>query len=322
MKKISFQNLKRLLPGIQKNIPLKIYTTFKIGGPAQYFFIAKTKEDLIKAVLMARKFKLPFFILGGGSNLLVSDRGYKGLVIKVRNQKLKIKNNTIYSEAGVLLSQILGLSLKNNLTNLEWAAGIPGTIGGAIRGNAGSKKESIKDTVEIVEVFDIKNNKIKFLKNKNCKFAYRNSIFKKNKNLIILSVEIKLKKRKTSKIQKNIKKYLNHKRKTQPLNFPSAGSIFKNYESIIRNYKLLKKFPKIQEFNIKKIIPAWYLIEKCGLKGKKIGNIEISEKHANFILNLGNGKAGDVIKLINLIKKKVKKKFGIILKEEIQYLGF
>lgn len=297
MKKISFQ---KLLPGIQKNVPLKNYTTFKIGGPAKYFFTAKTKEDLIKAISIAKKNKLPFFILGGGSNLLVSDKGFKGLVIKILNTKYKIQNTKIYAEAGTPLALIVFEAAKNNLTGFEWAVGIPGTIGGAVRGNAGTKDQSIKDVVEKVEVLDTKEGKIKFFRIKNCKFAYRDSIFKHNPNLIILSVVLQLKKSKKSEIQKEIKKKLRYKIKVQPLNFPSAGSIFKNP----------------QDFS------AGELIEKCGLKGKRIQNVEISKKHANFIINLGNGKAKDVIKLIKIIKEKVKEKFGIILEEEIQYLGF
>ncbi len=261
------------MKGIQKNVPLKKYTTFQIGGRAKYFFVAKNKDDAIRAVLWAEKNKIPFFILGGGSNLLVADRGYKGLVIRTG------KSLSLYVSKG-----------------LEWAVGIPGTIEGAVYGNAGSFKKSMKDIVERVEVFNTETKKITIFKNKDCKFAYRESIFKRNKNLIILSVKIKLKKSSPRKI----KEYANYKKETQPLNFPSAGSVFKNPKGYF----------------------AGELIEKCGLKGKKIGNAKISEKHANFIVNLGNARAEDVIKLINLVKKSVKNKFGKNLEEEIQYAGF
>ncbi len=293
-------NIEKLLPDIKKNIFLRNYTTFRIGGPAKYFFVAKTKEDLTKAIQMAKKSNLPFFILGGGSNILVSDKGYNGLVIKIKNQKSKIKNNRILAEAGLALNRLVELSLKNNLTGMEWAVGIPGTIGGAIYGNAGAFKKSMKDLIKEVEVFDTKDEKIKIFKNKDCKFGYRDSIFKKKKNLIILSASLQLKKGKKMKIKEKIKRYLNYRKETQPLNFPSAGSIFKNPKNFY----------------------AGFLIEKCGLKGKRIGNAKISEKHANFIVNLGNGKAKDVKKLIKLIKKKVKNKFKIELEEEIQYLSF
>jgi len=298
--------IKKLLPGIRKNVFLKNYTTFKIGGPAKYFFVARTKENLITAILVAKKNNLPFFILGGGSNLLVSDKGYKGLIIKTKNSpkeslrlptgQAKLKN--IYVEAGTLLAKVVLEATKNNLTGLEWTAGIPGTVGGAIRGNAGAFRRSMKDIVKEVEVYDIKNEKIIILKNKNCKFGYRDSIFKHKKNFIILSVIFRLKKGNSKRIKMKIKEFLNYRKETQPLNFPSAGSVFKNPAGF----------------------SAGELIEKCGLKGKRIGNVKISEKHANFIVNLGGGKAKNVKKLINLAKKRVKNKFGVVLEEEIQIL--
>jgi len=273
----------------KKNVLLRNYTTFRIGGPAKYFSVAKNKEELIEAIKLAKKLKLPFFILGGGSNVLVSDKGFNGLVIKF----------------GQLLSSYVS-------KGLEWAVGIPGTIQGAVCSNAGAFKKSMKDVVKEVEVFDIKTGKIKIFKNKDCKFSYRDSIFKHKKNLIILSVRIKVKK----SDPKKIKQYLDYRKKTQPLNFPSAGSIFKNPPGFSAGELGEEDKSSSSAF------AAARLIEKCNLKGKRIGNVKISEKHANFIVNLGNGKAKDVKKLINSIKKKVKNKFNIELEEEIQYLGF
>ena len=287
-------NISKELSGVKRNVRLASYTTFKIGGPAKYFFVAKTKEDLIEAVKTANKLRLPFFILGGGSNILVSNKGFNGLVIKF-GQPL-----SAYVSKG-----------------LEWAVGIPGTIQGAVWGNAGAFKKSMKDVVESVEVFDIKTGKVKIFKNKDCRFSYRNSIFRKKKNLIILSVKIKPKKSSSKKI----KQYLDSRKKTQPLSFPSAGSIFKNKKLKIKNKKLLKEFPELKEFNKRKLIPAGFLIEKCNLKGRRIENVKISEKHANFIVNLGQGRAKDVKKLINLAKQKVKNKFKIKLEEEISILS-
>ncbi len=299
---MEFNEPKKILPNLKENISLKNYTTFRIGGRARYFFVAKKKEDLIKAVIAAKKLKLPFFILGGGSNLLVSDKGYQGLVIKIQNSKFKIQNDNskfkIFSEAGVSLSKLVFESFKIGASGLEWAVGIPGTIGGAIYGNAGAFGKAMENIVEEVEVFDLKEKEIRVLKNKACQFDYRDSIFKRNKNLIILSV--KLKKGKRSEMERRIKDYLNYRKETQPLNSPSAGSIFKNPKNFF----------------------AAELIEKCGLKGKRIGGAKISEKQANFIVNLGRAKAKDIKRLINLAKQKVKKKFGINLEEEIQYLGF
>jgi len=319
--------------GVQKNIPLKKYTTFKIGGPAKYFFVAKNKADLIKAIKVAKnlnpspfpkgdRVKLPFFILGGGSNLLVSDKGFNGLLIKTLNTKYKILNTKIMAEAGMMLSHLVDVTANTGLTGLEWAVGIPGTVGGAISGNAGAFGKSIADIIKEVEVFDTQTEKIKIFKKEDFKFGYRNSIFKENPHLIILSATLQLKRgrhppaTRKKKIKNKIRKNLEQRKKTQPLNFPSAGSVFKN--PVAFSAGELGEEDKSSSSRL----AAARLIEECGLKGKRVGNVKISEKHANFIVNLGQGKAEDVIKLIKLIKKEVKKKFGIELEEEICYLGF
>jgi len=303
--------IEDLIKGVYKNVPLASYTTFKIGGPSKYFFVAKTKEDLVKAIKAAKKFNLAFFVLGGGSNLLVSDKGFNGLTVKVENRKYEVKRRQIFAEAGALLIDLARIALQNNLTGLEWAMGIPGTLGGAVRGNAGAFGKSMQDVIKEVEVFDTEKGRIKTLKKENCQFSYRESIFKKKKNLIILSAKIGLKRGDKKEIEKRMKENLDYRRRTQPLNFLSAGSIFKN--PCTRTGSAWSKPP---------VLSAGYLIEKCGLKGKKMGRAQISEKHANFIVNLGGAKARDVLRLINLIKKKVKAKYNIELKEEIEYLGF
>ncbi|MEK9135122.1 MAG: UDP-N-acetylmuramate dehydrogenase [Patescibacteria group bacterium] len=287
--------------GIRENVSLKNYTTFRIGGKARYFFVAKNKNEVIKAIEWAKNKNLPFFILGGGSNLLVSDKGYNGLVIKIQNSNLKIQNynskSKIICEAGRPLSSLVEETAKNNLTGIEWAAGIPGTVGGAIRGNAGAFGGSIADAVKLVEALDIKTAETRFLKNKDCRFEYRNSIFKQNKNLIIISAEFEFLKGVREKIKEKIKEHLDYRNQRHPKG-PSAGSIFKNPEGFF----------------------ARNLILECGLGGRIIGDVAISREHANFIINLGGGQAEDVLKLIKLIKQKVKNKFGVKLEEEIQYL--
>ena len=295
--------IEQKLKGFKKNILLKNYTTFKIGGSAKYFFVARTKEDLIKAIQKAKALKLPFFILGGGSNVLVNDSGYKGLVIKMENIKYKLKNkNLIYAESGSPFKKIVKFASNNSLTGLEWAAGIPGTIGAAVYGNVAAFGLTIMEAIKSIEALDIKKMKFKNLSRKKINFGNKDSLFKKNKNLIIISIVLKLKKGNSSKIKNKIKEVLNYRKKRHPLNFPSAGCIFKNPSSDSRS--------------------AGELIDKCGLKGKTIGGAKISEKHANFIINTGRARAEDVVKLIKIIKNKVRRKFGIKLEEEIQYLGF
>jgi UDP-N-acetylmuramate dehydrogenase len=263
---------------------------------------------------------LPFFVLGGGSNILVDDKGYKGLIIKIKNQELKIKGPKIEVDAGVSLGQIVNLATKKNLTGLEWAVGIPGTIGGAVYGNAGwpMNKKNIGSVIEKVKTLDIKKLEIQNYKPKNCRFGYRDSIFKHNKNLIILSAVLKLRVGKKEKIKKEILEILKKRSGKIPTGF-SAGSVFKNPNTKdIKNKKILKDFQEIKNFNDK--IPAGFLIEKCGLKGRTVGGAKISEKHANIIVNLEKGTAKDVQSLINLAKTRVKAKFGVVLREEIVIL--
>lgn len=257
---------------LQENVSLAEYTTFKIGGPAKYFYIVKTTNDLIKAIAFAKNKRLPYFVLGGGSNLLVADNGFDGMIILMNNEKLEIGNHRIIAEAGAKLSALVKASVENNLTGLEWATGIPGTIGGAVKVKASAFGSNISELVR-----DIKED-----------------------NNIILSVELALKEGNKNMIRKLIKEYSQKRKNTQPLEYASAGCIFKN----------------VPDYG------AGQLIDQAGLMGIKIGQAMISDKHANFIINLGGAKAKDVVELIKLIKQKVREKFNIELKKEINYLGF
>ena len=287
---------------IQRNVLLKNHTTFRIGGPASYFIEAQNKQEIIKALKWAKQNNSPFFILGGGSNLLVSDKGYKGVVIKIRNQKVAAKKENkkhkIIADAGLSLSKLVSLTQQKGLIGFEWAVGIPGTVGGAVRGNAGAFDGEIKDNVKSVEVFNVDKLKIIKLKNKQCKFSYRESVFKKNPRLVVLSCELLFKKGEKKKIKEKIQQYLNYRQQRHPKE-PSAGSVFKNVRTK----------------------PAAIFIDQAGLPGKRVGKARVSEKHANFIINSGGAKATEVIDLIKLIKKSVKKKFKTSLQEETQFLG-
>jgi UDP-N-acetylmuramate dehydrogenase len=306
---------------IKKNVSLKNYSTFKIGGKAKYFLIAKNEKEILKGIGWARKKKIPFFILGGGSNVLFSDKGFNGLLIKLQNTQYEIRNTKIIAEAGVPLQKLVLETAKKGLSGLENLAGIPGTLGGAIWGNAGAFGREIGDLVEEVKVLEVKGSrlKVKRLKNKECEFGYRDSVFKRRKNWIILGATLKLKKGVKKEIEKKIKEILKLRKEKQPLQFPSAGSVFKNLP--------MKKVPKkVREKFKEKIkngfLPAAVLIEAAGLKGYQIGGAKISEKHANFIVNIKSAKASDVKELIGKIKKEVKKKFKIKLEEEIELVGF
>lgn len=301
---------------LQNKVILANFSTFKIGGPADYFVEVKNEKEIIEAIKWAKENKIPFFILGKGSNVLFSDQGFRGLVIKIANSKFKIQNSKIVASAGCQLQKLVKKSIEKGLGGLEFAIGIPGTLGGAIWGNAGAFGWEMKDVVEKVKIIDVGKEKfeIKELKNKDCNFGYRDSIFKKNKNWIIWEATLKLKKEKREKLREKIKEILKIRKERQPLEYPSGGSVFKNVP--------LKKVPKqIQEKFKEKIkngyLPAGVLIEAVGLKGKEIGGAKVSEKHANFIVNFKEAKAKDVLKLIELIKQRVKKKFKIELVPEI-----
>lgn len=286
---------------IKENVSLKELTTFKIGGEARYFVEAQSKEELIEALKLAKDKNLPFFVLGGGSNLLVSDNGFEGIVVKFQVLSFRFQNGLLLAEAGTALEKLVVFSVEQGLAGLEWAAGIPrATLGGAVYMNAGAFGHTIADVVEYVEALDAETLQTKQIDFKDCQFDYKDSIFKKNKNLIILSCALCLEKKTKEEVQKQIDYVLDYRRKGHPIEFPSVGSIFKN----------------------PRYIPAGEVIEKCGLKGKQIGDAKISEKHCNFIVNLGQASANDVKQLINLVKKQVQEKFDIMLQEEVQYLGF
>jgi UDP-N-acetylmuramate dehydrogenase len=296
----AFKEIQKELPGVKENISLKEHSTFRIGGRAKYYYKPERAEDVIKAILVAKKLNLPLFVLGKGSKLLISDNGYDGMVIHFLFPFLNFQNSKVSVLAGTPLPLLVSEAAKKSLSGLEWAVGIPGTVGGAIRGNAGAFGGSMAEVVKTVEAFNVQKEKTERFSSQGCEFNYRESVFKKKPNLIIVSASLEFKTGNKDKIQKRMKEYLMSRKEKQPLGFFSAGSIFKNPPDV----------------------SAGELIDRCGLKGKRIGDVQVSKKHANFIVNLGKGKAEDVMTLIKLIKKEVKGKFGVTLEEEIQYLGF
>lgn len=307
---------KELFSKVVENELLKNHTTFKIGGPAKYFFVAKNQDEVVKATKIAQKLGLPFFILGKGSNLLVLDKGFNGLVIKILNSELKIQNSNVMAGAGLELNKLVMDVAKAGLSGLEFLAGIPGTVGAAVYGNAGAFGNSISDVLVSAEILT-NNQKIKKVLKSWFDFSYRNSKLKKTKE-IVLSAEFELELGLREEIEKIINEHLVFRREKHPLEYPNAGSIFQNVklDSQILNHNL--EFQKIAKGGK---IPAGCLIEQVGLKGYQIGQAQISEKHANFIVNLGQAKASDVLKLIELVKNKVYQQFKIKLEEEIQILG-
>lgn len=335
------EKLKNIFPNIRENEPLALHTTFRIGGPARYFLIIQSEDELKKVLEFVLEHDTPFYILGGGSNLLVSDKGFNGLVIKMNTQNFSFEETSnpeeriLKAQAGILLSKLVIESTKSSLSGLEWAFGIPGTLGGALNGNAGAYGHSIGEFCQEVKVLDVdfqeKKIKTRLFTQADCGFSYRSSVFKTNPHLVITEASLKLTISDLETIQNKIDEIRAQRQKKIPP-YPSAGSVFKNkkiYQQDGQIYfsngeplpeKIQNILPK--EFLEKGAIPAAWLIDECGLKGKKIGQAQVALEHANFIINTGQAKAEDVIMLISFIKQQVRDRLGIQLEEEIQYLGF
>lgn len=308
---------------IKKNIPLAPLTTFKIGGPAKFFIEVKTKEEFIEALDWAEEEKQDVFVLAGGSNILVNDKGVDGLVIKMANNNIKVMGERIECGAGANFSNIVLLATKENLSGLEWAVGLPGTIGGAIRGNAGCYGGEMSEAIETVEVLDARKNEFMNLSRRDCMFNYRASIFKADSSLLIWQVTLRLKKGRADDIKKQVNKNVKARANANP-RLPSAGSVFKNIDYKIIDENNIPLAEKAKEEGVVKnnMVGAGWLISMLGLKGKTMGGAKVSLEHANFIVNTGKGTAEDVIMLISYIKQQVRDRFKIQLQEEIQYLGF
>lgn len=279
--------------------PLKNHTTFQIGGKCIALIEPKKVEDIIEAIKICRENNLKFFIIGNGSNLLVPDDGYNGVIIKIKSEfsNIQVEGECLIAHSGAKLSEVYTVAYENSLTGFEFASGIPGTIGGAIFMNAGAYGGEMKDIVESVEVLDFDNYEVKELKNEELDFSYRKSIIQR-KNYIVLTIKLKLKKGNKEEI-KAVYEDLREKRNSkQPLNFGSAGSTFKRPEGHF----------------------ASKLIEDAGLKGYHINDAWVSEKHSGFIVNKGNASYKEVMELIEYVQKIVFEKFQVKLETEVRIL--
>jgi UDP-N-acetylmuramate dehydrogenase len=307
---------------IKKMVNLEPMTTFKIGGPARYFFEINTEDELIDAYGWAENNKTPVFILGGGSNILVNDKGIDGLVLKMQNQGISLKGDRLECQSGADMAKAVNMAASANLTGLEWAAGIPGTIGGAVRGNAGAFGESISINTEMVEIFNIVERKFSNYSCRECHFGYRDSIFK-NMDLLVWKVILRLMKGNADDIKKKMNGNIDYRVLRQP-KLPSAGSIFKNidFDYLKDSNKELAIIAEEEGAVKNDKVPSGWVIDRLGIKGKTIGGAKISLEHANFIVNTGKATSEDVIILISFIKQQSRTKLGIQLSEEIQYFGF
>lgn len=286
--------IKKIHPSnIFVNEKMSKHTSFKVGGTADFFVIANDIKELIYVLKIAKQLKIKTYILGNGSNVIIKDDGFRGIIIKLNFKQLKIENGNIIAGAGVPVALVSEFAYRQNISGYEFLSGIPGTVGGAIKMNAGAYGSEIKDVLVETTFLDEKYN-IRKMENSEHEFAYRNSIFSNNKWVIIEST-FKIEKGNSEEIKNKRNEFSKSRKDKQPLELPNAGSIFKRMENVI---------------------PA-KLIDEAGLKGYKIGGAQISEKHAGFIVNTGNATAKDIIDLIKYTKKTIKQKFNVDLELEV-----
>ena len=276
--------------------PLREYTSFKIGGPADVVVEPADSEDVCLVVRQARAHKIPFFVLGG-TNLLVRDGGIRGIVISlVRLRGIKEEPESIlYAEGGVGMPTLIGYAIRHSLAGLEWAAGIPGTVAGCVVMNAGTKLGEMKESIKAVRMVNMKGQVVD-LEAGHVRFEYRRALLPRG---IVVGVWLQLRQGVRSEIERVVKDYLHYRRDTQPLAMPSAGCVFKNPPND----------------------SAGRLIEEVGLKGARVGDAEVSMKHANFMVNRGEARAADVMALIGKVRRAIRRRAGVRLDLELKIIG-
>ena len=283
---------------VYTNESMKKHTTFRIGGNADYFLIPENTSELQSAIKICRANNIPYFILGNGSNILVSDKGIEGAVISTEKlNTIEVYEDTIYAQAGAKLSKTASIAAENSLSGFETLSGIPGTVGGAVFMNAGAYGGEIKDVALEVYAIDENGNE-KTFSNSECNFGYRSSVFSSGE-YIITGAKFRLRTKDKDEITAQMRDYAERRRDRQPLSFPSAGSTFKRPEGYF----------------------AGKLIQDSGLRGFAIGGAAVSEKHCGFVVNTGNATCSDVVNLIDYIKKCVYERFGVMLHEEVRIIG-
>ena len=279
--------------------PMKKHTTFRVGGNADFFVIPKTVEEVKQTVMLCVEQDMPYYILGNGSNLLVGDKGYRGVVIQIYKQmnNILVDGHKIKVQAGALLSKIGNVALEAGLTGFEFAAGIPGTMGGAVVMNAGAYGGEMKDVLEEVTVLTKEGEVLTLLKEQ-LDMGYRTSVVAK-KDYIVLEATIALELGDREAIKARMDELKVQRTTKQPLEFPSAGSTFKRPEGYF----------------------AGKLIQDAGLRGFQVGGAQVSEKHCGFVINKGDATAADIVELMNQVSERVKEKFGVELEPEVKRLG-
>ena len=302
---------------IEENTALAPYTTLKIGGPSRFFILVRDENQLLSALSWAKRKGISFLILGGGSNILFSDQGFTGLVIKNEIQGIKITGNTVSAESGVALSDLVAFSGSQGLGGLENLAGIPGTVAGAIFGNAGAYGQTVSNSLKGVRLFD--GEKIKFLTKKEALFSYRESLFKRQRDLIILSGEWRLSKGNPIHLKEISSHIMEIRRKKYSPHLLCPGSFFKNILVKDLPSKFVTKIP-LSNITYGKVSAGYFLTE-IGARGKFRGGIGVADYHGNLFFNRGDGTAAEFRSLVNECQLLVREKFGIQLEPEVQLVG-
>jgi UDP-N-acetylmuramate dehydrogenase len=312
-------DLLRAIPHlkISENVPLSRLSRFELGGPAAVLADACTHEALIQAMRVIRDSKVRWTLIGGGSNLVVDDAGFPGVVVRFVGSKIEIEGQKVRVEAGALLQDLVDLTITRGLKGLDTMTGIPGWLGGAVYGNAGAYGHSIDERVERVCYFD--GTEMREIDRASCEFRYRESIFKARKNWVILSAALRLTEDAPGSLQSSAEKILKIRNEKYPPSLRCAGSIFKNL--------LLDEIPPAARAQVpprlvrEGKVPSAYFLEQAGAKGLKRNGIRVADYHANLIYNEGHGTAADLRDLIHELKALVQQRFGLVLEEEVQYVG-
>lgn len=302
---------------ISEGAPLSRYTRFGIGGPADLYAETGSVEAFIAALAVARASGIETMVIGGGTNLIVSDAGFRGIVLRYRADRLLAANGRVYAEAGAVLQDLVDFAIGHGLKGLETLAGIPGSVGAAIYGNAGAYGHSISERVVNVRFYD--GGEVRVFDNQECRFHYRESVFKRHKEWIIFSTELRLNPADGAALRQAADEIVKIRNEKFPVSMKCAGSIFKNL--------LLADLPAAAAAQVPasavregKVPAAWFL-EQTGAKGLRRGDIHVAAYHANLIYNAGAGTAADLRALIEELKARVRARFGIELEEEVQYVG-
>lgn len=314
---------ERFGTAFRENELLAKHLNIRIGGPARFFVECKTEDDVRDALRAARQHDVAYFILGGGSNTLAADEGWNGLVIKMTNRTLVIEGTKVIADAGVISALVARKTAEAGLAGFAWAISLPGTMGGAVRGNAGCFGGEMKDTVTSVRV--IRGEEIVEVPASELRFSYRHSMFKDADHAgeVIFSVTMELVESTPEEQRAFLEKHLASRKSSQPLGSSSAGCMFKNFEFV--DEAEVQKIKKDADIPLAMLaghrIAAGWIIEQLGLKGLQVGDAQVSDVHGNFLLNKGHATAKDIAMLISRIKTAARDTYGIELHEEVQFLG-